>query len=583
MKYCIFLFVASCFFVKISSQITTDGLVAYYPFNGNANDESGNGNDGTVDGAILTEDRNGDANSAYHFDGYNDFIIVPDAEILRMTDAVTISLWFKTESTASFSAMVLKMAGSEPLSGYKMVIDDNDYARFDIYYDHNDRSQYEITRSYVDLADNVWHHVVGIYDGSGLRLYVDCNLLDEAEYTLGMQANTEPLYMGYDPFNYNPRYFNGEIDDVMIFNRAIDVNEVMELCEDNSITISGDNEVCQGVQDVNYTIAIVDDAVNYTWSYSGTGVSVLNNNNSATLNFENYATSGNLTVEVELSDGTVLNSDLFYIDLNLLPEGVNGISGEDEVCNGETGISYSISEIDNVTSYIWEYNGEGVTIESYANEIEVDFSEDATSGYLSVYAENSCGKGDASELYVNVLSAPETAGEIEGNNEVCVGENGLSYSVSEVENASTYVWQYSGEGATIIGNSNEVTISFSQDAIDGYLSVYGYNSCGSGENSSILIRVSECNQQSSNLKIPNAFSPNGDNINDFFVVDGLVDNTSFIVFDRSGKKLYETYNYQNDWNGLDSEGNELPTGTYWYVVEVPDISTPLKGYIYLKR
>ncbi|MBF0574179.1 MAG: hypothetical protein HQK69_10565 [Desulfamplus sp.] len=49
----------------------SDGLVAYYPFNGNANDESGNGNNGTVDGATMTADRNGNANSAYSFDGVN--------------------------------------------------------------------------------------------------------------------------------------------------------------------------------------------------------------------------------------------------------------------------------------------------------------------------------------------------------------------------------------------------------------------------------------------------------------------------------------------------------------------------------
>ncbi len=101
----------------------------------------------------------------------------------------------------------------------------------------------------------------------------------------------------------------------------------------------------------------------------------------------------------------------------------------------------------------------------------------------------------------------------------------------------------------------------------------------------MYIDVSECviEEGSENIKIPNSFSPNGDNINDLFVMDGLVDNTSFLVFDRFGNKMYETNNYQNDWDGTNSEGNELPTGTYWYVIEVPEVSTPLKGFIYLKR
>ena len=65
-------------FTSLASQVhgqdLSDGLVAYYPFNGNADDESGNGNNGKVNGATLTTDRNGNANSAYDFDGNDDFI-----------------------------------------------------------------------------------------------------------------------------------------------------------------------------------------------------------------------------------------------------------------------------------------------------------------------------------------------------------------------------------------------------------------------------------------------------------------------------------------------------------------------------
>ncbi|MGK5093982.1 hypothetical protein WDW89_18465 [Deltaproteobacteria bacterium TL4] len=61
-----------------SSSIPTNGLVAYYPFNGNANDESGNWNNGTVNGATLTTDRHGNANKAYSFDGADDYINIPD-------------------------------------------------------------------------------------------------------------------------------------------------------------------------------------------------------------------------------------------------------------------------------------------------------------------------------------------------------------------------------------------------------------------------------------------------------------------------------------------------------------------------
>ena len=67
------LFIAVISFGQVPSYVPTDSLVGYWGFNGNANDESGNGNDGTVNGATLTTDRFGNTNSAYDFDG-NDWI-----------------------------------------------------------------------------------------------------------------------------------------------------------------------------------------------------------------------------------------------------------------------------------------------------------------------------------------------------------------------------------------------------------------------------------------------------------------------------------------------------------------------------
>ena len=80
-------------FCGYTSADLNDGLVAYYPFNGNANDESGNGNDGSVNGATLTEDRFDNENSAYSFDGVNDYIVVNDSDDLDNTNKLTISTW----------------------------------------------------------------------------------------------------------------------------------------------------------------------------------------------------------------------------------------------------------------------------------------------------------------------------------------------------------------------------------------------------------------------------------------------------------------------------------------------------------
>ncbi len=81
--------------IVVIQQLPSQGLVAYYPFNGNANDQSGNGNNGTVFGAILTLDRFGNSNSAYSFDG-NDYIKA-DADDLPTAERTT-SLWFNAST-----------------------------------------------------------------------------------------------------------------------------------------------------------------------------------------------------------------------------------------------------------------------------------------------------------------------------------------------------------------------------------------------------------------------------------------------------------------------------------------------------
>lgn len=75
-----------------------NGLVAYYPFNANANDESGNDNNGTVNGANLTTDRFGNANSTYDFDGINDYISVNHDASLNLSNQITMHGWIYPES-----------------------------------------------------------------------------------------------------------------------------------------------------------------------------------------------------------------------------------------------------------------------------------------------------------------------------------------------------------------------------------------------------------------------------------------------------------------------------------------------------
>ncbi|RKZ82361.1 MAG: hypothetical protein DRR19_20810, partial [Candidatus Parabeggiatoa sp. nov. 1] len=86
-----------------------DGLMAHYPFDGNAQDAGPNGNHGTVEGATLTADRFGKANSAYRFDGKDDSIVVPNSASLHPADQLSIAFWMKIEGvTNAWSPIIFK-------------------------------------------------------------------------------------------------------------------------------------------------------------------------------------------------------------------------------------------------------------------------------------------------------------------------------------------------------------------------------------------------------------------------------------------------------------------------------------------
>jgi len=117
---------------EVLVDIPRTGLVAFYPFKGNANDVSGNNLNGTVTEAALTADRFGKTNQAYSFDGVNDFITMGNPALLQINDHITIAGWFNIDafktSGNQYMAMIVKIyfdpnAGGNPARGYELYQD----------------------------------------------------------------------------------------------------------------------------------------------------------------------------------------------------------------------------------------------------------------------------------------------------------------------------------------------------------------------------------------------------------------------------------------------------------------------------
>ncbi|MDQ0476862.1 T9SS type A sorting domain-containing protein [Chryseobacterium sp. MDT2-18] len=188
-------------------------------------------------------------------------------------------------------------------------------------------------------------------------------------------------------------------------------------------------------------------------------------------------------------DGDARDTKQPYIgadEICSLPTAAGAIIGTSTVCKGQAGVQYSVPVISNAISYMWSYSGTGVTITNETtNNPTITFATSATSGNLTVYGMNACGKGESSASFViDVNYLPSTPTIIKGAATVCQGQAGVAYSVPVITNATSYVWTYSGTGATITNETtNNPTITFSESATPGNLTVYGLNGCGKGESS----------------------------------------------------------------------------------------------------
>lgn len=217
------------------TPITTlnNGLVAYYPFSGNAGDSSGNGNHGTVNGTTLTTDRFGNTNKAYSFN--NNYIIVPNSNSFDYTD-FTVSFWMKT-SDASTQVPITQLkyndASEEKFSfalNYNGLNKTHFACKYNIAPSCTPGVGWILNEHTINVSDNTFHHIIGTVEGNTMKFYIDGNLLGSV---LGNSNQSSNCYGGDiqigRSWNNFPYYFNGTIDDIRIYNRALTQAEITYL------------------------------------------------------------------------------------------------------------------------------------------------------------------------------------------------------------------------------------------------------------------------------------------------------------------------------------------------------------------
>lgn len=241
MKTTICAFLVLFSIADIFAQIPGNGLVAFFPFNGNAKDSSSRQTHGTVYNASLTTDRFGNLNSAYQFSGNsNSYIEFPSTYLLN--NKFTYSIWAKVNAIPSigeytYALNIGSTAGDQGLdiANYAYTVMNGWVAGC-----YNTVAPNFGANQNKDLSTAVWSHVVCVRDSNFVQLYIDGVLVD----SVGSSTNKYPYY-GTGPViarigkrNDGSRPFNGKIDDVCIYNRALSKAEVMQLFNDQSTSIA---------------------------------------------------------------------------------------------------------------------------------------------------------------------------------------------------------------------------------------------------------------------------------------------------------------------------------------------------------
>ena len=303
----------------LPSYVPTNGLVGFWGFNGTANDQSGNGNNGIVYGANLTTDRFGNANSAYSFDAsQNAKISLP----LQQNEIITysISAWFKT--TSEYSAI---LAGRITLDqvGLTLLIHGGK-----VFYiaDGGNIQTGKLTNT--NYNDNQWHHVVGVYNGTPgiidpnqFAIYVDSVLVSQINVVNGYVTAYAPINNGTDLLlgvwgsGYN---FNGQIDDLVIYNRALTQFEITPLYNAAKVT---QNLCTKTVQPYNVNVGdIAHEASTYIWSIfpaAPNAVITGNGTNSITIDWTNV-TNGSYRLQAIETNMLGCESTAVAATINLL-------------------------------------------------------------------------------------------------------------------------------------------------------------------------------------------------------------------------------------------------------------------------
>lgn len=207
--------------VRDFSITQTGDLILLLPFNGNAQDESGNNNAVTVNGAVLTSDRFGNLQSAYKFDGVDDNMRIANSTFLNFSNSITLNFWIYIDQLYDREQYPISHGNWD--SRWKISISNNK-----IRWTINTTGGITDLDSETIITKGQWYNVTGYYSGQDMELYINGRLDAFKYFNGGINSSSVDLTLGQTVPNNTQYNFNGKIDDVRLFDYALPYDEIVQ-------------------------------------------------------------------------------------------------------------------------------------------------------------------------------------------------------------------------------------------------------------------------------------------------------------------------------------------------------------------
>ena len=397
--------------------------------------------------------------------------------------------------------------------------------------------------------------------------------------------------------NVNGQSFNGVLDANLDF--SVDVNGIdLSLDANSTIDVFVDAGLCTltGGIEIDIPDLIIDDLVQtFCASDDPTLLDLVVNVDDVAF-FDSLDTALALDLGTPLVDGEVYFAGILDVPIEVLvrvgisvnlidPPAPTTSETEQTFCASENATLADLQV--NESSVLFYSDAEGNNLLDPSTPLI-----DQDSYFVSNVSPEGCESTSLLEISVVVEEGEPIT--LSGQSEdTCLNEE---YTYTTESGKQNYSWTVTGGAVVDGGGTSDDFVSVTWNSLENNSVSVAYDdpiSCTSTDSFQLGVETIECGEvldEEFCLRVYNEFSPNNDGFNDFFEIECIEDYSNTIeVFNRNGNTVFKAVDYRNTWNGIANvngilnKGDHLPSGTYYYVINIPELDRNLVGWLQLAR